>query len=132
MNQQRRRGGGFVRGFVVLGVLALVAAGVAAYLLRDQGSPEGADGSTAAPANLMATGGVEKSISDRLTARTGRAVVAECPEKVDALVGTTFTCEARYEGDDAVRSVVNVKITGGGGQFQWNAEQAPDDAASSG
>ena len=112
---------------VVLGLLAVLAAGAVWWLLRDK-DPEGGDaagpGPTKSPVLTMGTKGVEKSITDRLTARTGRDVVAECPDRVEQTVGTKFRCEVYFADDEDVTTIAVVKMTGGGGQFSWTTEAA--------
>ena len=75
---------------------------------------------------MISSKGVEKNISNRLTAVSGRQVDVVCPDKVNELVGTTFDCNASFAGDDTVRTVATVEITGGGGKFTWKSEDAPD------
>jgi beta-lactam-binding protein with PASTA domain len=121
-----------IDGLIVLTVLALIAAGIAWWSLRDDGPDETdrAGGQKQEdPVSLISSKGVEKNIAERLTARAGREVVVECPPKVNELVGTTFECDARIAGDSDVATVAKVEITGGGGQFEWTSTDAdePDD-----
>lgn len=109
---------------VLFGIAALIAAAIAWWLLRDTG-PEGKGPEpTKSPVLTMKTKGVEKSISERLTARYGRQVVAECPDEVEQTVGTKFECEVYFKDDKDVRTVAKVKMTGGGGRFTWKTEDA--------
>lgn len=111
---------------IVLSVLAIIGAGVLYWTLRDDDGdvPDRAGVPKEAPVSLISSDGVEKNISERLTARTGRTVAVECPDKVNELVGTTFECEAFFEGDAEIATVAKVEITGGGGQFSWTSENA--------
>lgn len=111
---------------IVLSVLAIIGAGVLYWTLRDDddGERDRAGVPESAPVSRISSDGVEKNISERLTARTGRTVTVECPDKVNELVGTTFECEASFEGDADVATIAKVEITGGGGQFSWTSENA--------
>jgi hypothetical protein len=112
---------------IVLAVLAIVAAGIVYWNLRDDGDsaePDRAGVPGEVEASLISSTGVEKNISERLTARTGREVTVKCPDKVDELVGTTFECDAFFAGESDVATVAKVEITGGGGQFAWTSENA--------
>lgn len=114
---------------IVLSVLAIIAAGVLYWMLRDDGDDgeqERAGVPQSPDVSRISSDGVEKNISERLTARTGRAVTVECPAKVNELVGTTFDCEAFFEGDTEVATIAKVEITGGGGQFSWSSENAEE------
>lgn len=112
---------------IVLAVLAIVAAGIVYWNLRDddEGSePDRAGVPGQVEASLISSAGVEKNIAERLTARAGRDVTVECPDKVNELVGTTFECDAFYTGETDIATVAKVEITGGGGQFEWTSENA--------
>lgn len=113
---------------IVLSVLAIIAAGVVYWTLRDDdGGEQDRAGVPQSPdVSRISSDGVEKNISERLTARTGRTVSVECPAKVNELVGTTFDCEASFEGDSEVATIAKVEITGGGGQFSWTSENAEE------
>ena len=112
---------------IVLAVLAIVAAGIVYWNLRDddEGSePDRAGVPGQVEASLISSAGVEKNIAERLTARAGRDVTVECPDEVNELVGTTFECDAFYTGETDIATVAKVEITGGGGQFEWTSENA--------
>ena len=112
---------------VLLGVAAVIAAAAWWWLHRDDDATAKKDAEpTEKPVLMMKTKVVEKSIVDRLTARYGRQVVAECPDEVEQTVGTGFDCEVWFEDDEDTRTVAKVKMTGGGGQFSWTSEGAED------
>ncbi len=112
---------------IIVGVLALIAAAVMWWLLRDDTDERDRAGrpSQEDAVSLISSAGVEKNIARRLTARAGREVDVVCPPKVNELVGTTFQCEASYAGDSEVVTIAKVEITGGGGAFEWTSEAAP-------
>lgn len=117
-----------VNGLVLLGLGALIAAGVAWWMLREDPETATPDAVEESPQVLMmGTGGVEKSIVERLGARYGREVVAECPEEVEQTVGTEFECDVFFADDTETRTVAQVTMTGGGGAFEWTTENAPDE-----
>ena len=116
----------FQSALIIIGALALIAAGVVAVFLRDEAPESASPESTEKPVLMMKTKGVEKSITDRLSATTGRKVVAECPDEVEQTVGTKFDCDVWFEDDKDTRTVAKVKMTGGGGKFNWKTVDSKD------
>lgn len=123
-----------VREFVVIGLVFLIAALIAGWKLGWGQDDEETAGpkATESPVLTMRTNGVEKSIRDRLGARYGREIVAECPDEVEQTVGTKFECDVYFKNDDTTRTVAKVTMSGGGGQFKWTTEDAPSEDSDEG